>query len=435
MAVVGLASACSTSEPDQAVEAPLSAQTQADAELVARQVANRIYEPINRIDVGPIERLGASSDPRAAWIVADALRFVGRGDENDALIAAGEKLAGIELEPTTAWLKLNNHLLTEDVAAPPTYLALKAEMFEAVDITWTHFFSDPKADIDWRLVSFGGVRSDRRSYGTDESCLCIPSLDDPPSVPASEGDWYPDDEVVFGIVVNGEARAYPRNIMATHEMVNDVLGGQRLGIAYCTLCRSAHAYLLDDLPDEFDQAALRTSGLLNRSNKITMDLQTLSMVDTFTGRALSGPWREAGIELTALPVVVTTWVEWRNGYPNTTLMAGKNGTGPIYPLELIQPIVDGGLAFPVGRVDRTLFPETAVLGVIGPDGQPVAFERSAARTALAAGDAVAFEDIQLILDAGGLRAFDADGIALRSHEASWFAWSQFNPETLLWRHS
>ena len=48
------------------------------------------------------------------------------------------------------------------------------------------------------------------------------------------------------------------------------------------------------------------------------------------------------------------------------------------------------------------------------------------------GEEIAFENIRLQLDAGGVRAVDADGTDLGSHEAFWFAWSQFYPGTELW---
>ena len=65
-------------------------------------------------------------------------------------------------------------------------------------------------------------------------------------------------------------------------------------------------------------------------------------------------------------------------------------------------------------------------------GTPVAFQRSKAFVALQAGEEIAFENVRLKLDAGGIRAVDADGSDLGSHQAFWFAWSQFYPGTELW---
>ena len=45
---------------------------------------------------------------------------------------------------------------------------------------------------------------------------------------------------------------------------------------------------------------------------------------------------------------------------------------------------------------------------------------------------IAFENIRLKLAAGGIKAVDADGTDLGSHQAFWFAWSQFHPKTALW---
>ena len=65
------------------------------------------------------------------------------------------------------------------------------------------------------------------------------------------------------------------------------------------------------------------------------------------------------------------------------------------------------------------------------DGTPVAFPVGAARLALEAGEEVALAGVALHIDAGGLRAV-IDGAESPAHEAFWFAWSQFQPGTLLW---
>jgi hypothetical protein len=73
-----------------------------------------------------------------------------------------------------------------------------------------------------------------------------------------------------------------------------------------------------------------------------------------------------------------------------------------------------------------------VIGVITASGKPVAFQRSKAFVALNKGDEIAYENVRLKLEAGGIKAVDADGSDLGSHQAFWFAWSQFHPQTALW---
>jgi len=52
--------------------------------------------------------------------------------------------------------------------------------------------------------------------------------------------------------------------------------------------------------------------------------------------------------------------------------------------------------------------------------------------ALASGESVAFQGVRLTRVAGGIKAVGADGSDLGSHQAFWFAWSQFHGDTALW---
>ncbi len=52
----------------------------------------------------------------------------------------------------------------------------------------------------------------------------IPAIFNPHFVPASSAD-IPDVAWVFGLVIDGQAKAYDLNILNHHEIVNDVVGG------------------------------------------------------------------------------------------------------------------------------------------------------------------------------------------------------------------
>ena len=62
----------------------------------------------------------------------------------------------------------------------------------------------------------------------------------------------------------------------------------------------------------------------------------------------------------------------------------------------------------------------------------VAFPVAEAHTTLKQGGTVEYEGIHVTRDGGGLRARTPDGTEIPSHEAFWFAWSQFRPGTDLW---
>ncbi len=391
------------------------------------------------LDQEAVDVVAASEDARLAWFVSDLLRFLQDGAPLPVLVDTFERLTGVDprVDPTfrqSPWQSVTNHLIAWDLPAHPGYRELKADLFLQAEPGWEPFFIDSDSDLDWRLVSWGGVFIDDRPLGEVGPCHrgCIPALDDPPLSGADAGNWYPDDGYVFGVVVGDDAVAFPKNMMEVHEMVNITIGSRRLGIPYCTLCGSAQAYFTDSVPDGIDTPVLRTSGLLSRSNKVMYDLVTRSAFDTFSGRALSGRLQDAGVMLEQTTVVTSTWGDWKEAHPGTRIVAQDGGIGRFYPADPLQGRDAAGPIFPVGDVDPRLPVQAQVLGVIAPDGTPVAFSVEPARAALAHGEPVEIRGVELVADGGGLRARVRGGVDLAAHQAFWFAWSQFHPDTLLW---
>ena len=370
-----------------------------------------------------------SKDPRLAWIISDLLRFARSRQLNAMLATAASGLLVKNLQTENAWGDVTDHLMAWDIPAPPGYLAVKRAIFTGFIPGWDRIFVE--GDIDWRHVSWGGVLIDNRPHDeTDKICNCIPAADNPEVTGAEEATWLKDDDIVFGIVVNGEARAYPRRIMEVREMVNDTLGGRDLGIPYCTLCGAAQAYFTDRMPEGVERPILRTSGLLIRSNKVMYDLNTYSVFDTFRGHAVTGPLADRKLQLTQATVVTTDWGRWKRDHPDTTVLKERYALGRDPDFRNTRDA--NGPIFPVGDVDPRLPVHEDVIGAITASGKPVAFQRSKAFVALQNGEEIGFENVRLQLDAGGIRAVDADGSDIGSHQAFWFAWSQFHPETALW---
>ena len=182
--------------------------------------------------------VAASGDPRVAWLVADLMRFVTHPQFSGALAGTAAATLGIEPPWVNSWGVITDQLIAWDIPAPPDYLPVKRTIFTNIIPGWENIFVE--GDVDWRHVSWGGVLIDARPFDTtDEPCNCIPAADNPEVTSAEAATWLDDDDIVFGISLNGEHRAYPRQIMEVHEMVNDTLGGRDLGIPYCTLCGSA----------------------------------------------------------------------------------------------------------------------------------------------------------------------------------------------------
>ncbi|MEM6385218.1 MAG: DUF3179 domain-containing (seleno)protein [Pseudomonadota bacterium] len=376
-----------------------------------------------------LAEIAKSEDPRLAWLISDLMRFVPSRQLNGALTNAAGQLLGRQMPLENSWGVVTDHLIAWDIPAPPEYLKFKRAIFTGMVPGWDRLFVE--GNLDWRLVSWGGVLIDDRPFDrTDDGCNCIPAVDNPEVSSADDASWLKDDDVVFGIEINGEYRAYPRRIMEVREMVNDTLGGRDLGIPYCTLCGAAQAYFTDELPEGIERPMLRTSGLLSRSNKVMYDLNTFSVFDTFLGHAVTGELAEKKIKLEQATVVTTDWGTWKRDHPETTVLLER------YALGRNPDFRNGrdanGPIFPVGDVDPRLPVHEDVIGVITASGKPVAFQRSTALVALRRGDTIVVENVRLELDAGGIKAVNVDGSGLGSHQAFWFAWSQFHPDTELW---
>ena len=416
--------------PPSVPEGPLSASLTSAVQVAF--IDSMEQSTWSRDQVAALAEITESSDPRLVWLISDLMRFVPDRRLSAELSNSASVLLGQKFNSGNNWGEVTDRLIAWDIPAPPNYLRAKRAIFTSVFDGWDKIFVE--GDIDWRLVSWGGVLIDDRAYDTtNRPCNCIPAADNPEVTSAEEAIWLDDDAIVFGIEVNGEFRAYPRRIMEVREMVNDTLGGRDLGIPYCTLCGAAQAYFTDELSVGIERPILRTSGLLSRSNKVMYDLKTYSVFDTFLGTAVTGPLAKKKVKLKQASVITTDWGTWKAEHPSTTVLAEKLALGRNPDFRNGRD-ADGPI-FPVGDVDPRLSVHEDVIGVLTASGRPVAFQRSAALVALRNGVDITVENVRLKLDAGGVKAVDADGSDIGSHQAFWFAWSQFHPETDLWTGS
>ncbi|MEP3345220.1 MAG: DUF3179 domain-containing (seleno)protein [Litoreibacter sp.] len=413
--------------PPEIPDGPLDVEvTEALEDILSLALNQSAWVPTN---ASKLDVIAQADDPRVVWALSDILRFAWRPEFRAAVAGAAEKLLDASFSSGSQRADIINKMIAWDMPSYPGYLAHKRSVFTNYIPGWEEIFVE--GDIAWHLVDWGGVNIDARPYDTTEDiCNCIPAVDNPEVSTAAEATWLEDDDVIFGIVIEGEARAYPRQIMEVREMVNDTLGGRDLGLPYCTLCGAAQAFFTDELPAGVKRPILRTSGLLIRSNKVMYDIETNSVFDTFMGKAVTGSLAEIGLQLEQASVITTDWGTWRASYPDTTVLVEALALGRDFNFRETRDA--NGPIFPVGDVDPRLPVHEDVIGVITSDGIPVAFPRTIAAAALAAGQEVAFGDVRLKGSAGGLHAVRRDGSDTGSHQAFWFAWSQFHPNTVLW---
>ena len=191
----------------------------------------------------------------------------------------------------------------------------------------------------------------------------IPALNNPQFVTPEAAGYLHNDDIVFGVEVNGDVRAYPQRVADWHELINDVVGNRPVVLSYCPLCGSAVLY---DREVEGKIYTFHTSGLLYQSNKLMADDQTKSLWPNLLGRPVVGRLSGRNIKLKRYPLTQTTWGEWKRRHPTTRLLADKQ-PGFFSSYEYHEPYevyrVTRENMVPVSRRDDRLPPKEWVLGI------------------------------------------------------------------------
>lgn len=232
----------------------------------------------------------------------------------------------------------------------PRYAEFKGIVYGQIDPRMRSFFpAGARSLIRLDEIDWGGVRVNG-----------IPPLDHPKYISAADAAYLKDGHIVFGLEINGEARAYPRRILAWHEMARDKVGGVELTIVYCTLCGTVIPY---ESAVAGRTLTFGTSGLLYRSNKLMFDEETNSLWSTFEGKPVVGSLSDSDVELQRHAVVTTTWGEWRRDHPNTTVLALETGHKRDYSegAAYRDYFATDRLMFRVPRVDNRLKNKAEVL--------------------------------------------------------------------------
>jgi hypothetical protein len=153
---------------------------------------------------------------------------------------------------------------------------------------------------------------------------CIPALTDPQFVSANDdgAGYLRTDDIVIGVVVNGEARAYPHNIGWWHEIVNDNVGGTPIIVTLCPLTGTGMVF--NGRAEDGSRITLGVSGLLFNNNLVMYDRRDQeTLYPQMTYKAVVGPRQGESLEL--LPMTETTWGYWQKMYPNTKVLSGHAG--------------------------------------------------------------------------------------------------------------
>ncbi|WP_311137546.1 DUF3179 domain-containing protein [Streptomyces sp. I6] len=264
----------------------------------------------------------------------------------------------------------------------------------------------------------------------------IPAIDEPRFVTASEAGFLDDDDVVFGLEHRGEVRAYPQLVLVWHEIVNDTLAGEPLAVTYCPLTGTVIGFRA---PPGVQDLTFGTTGKLVNSNLLMYDRQTGSQWPQLIGTAVSGPL--AGTELSTVPLVWTTWKQWRTAHPDTRVLSTDTGALRGYGSDPYGSYPDrsgyyagGGPLFPaMNRSDR--FADKHVVIGVRVAGQRLAIDKDTVRENRVVRANLGGAQVEARWDdrlgtARVLQRVGGDRWAPADHlDAMWFAWYAFYPGT------
>ena len=150
----------------------------------------------------------------------------------------------------------------------------------------------------------------------------IPSIDNPKFVSVADASKFlRDSDLVLGVSLNGETRAYPLLILVWHEIVNDKVGGVPVAITYCPLCFTGQVFnrtINGKAVVEFG-----TSGKLYNNNLVMYDRLSGSLWSQALGEGIVGT--HAGENLTRIPFDLAYWKDWKQLYPNSMVLSTDTG--------------------------------------------------------------------------------------------------------------
>lgn len=263
--------------------------------------------------------------------------------------------------------------------------------------------SDP-ASYGFRLEPLAVPRETLVGTGNPRDFLA--TLDMPATIRGSEvlrwnqehrGKLVVGNDRVAGVVVNGEARAYPLAMLNAHEVINDVLGGVPVAVTFSPLTDSLAVF---DRRVGGTERMFGVSGLLLDSNLVIYDRASAapgapaasapgsaataphepSLWAQLPMRAIAGPAAAEGLRLVALPDAnICSWRMWSATWPDTTVILGDPSQSKRYKeLSYARYCLTPRVDFPVaGLMPASPEPQSA-------DAAVEAARAGAARTRKAA---------------------------------------------------
>lgn len=213
-----------TSQPPAASEAPGRSSYDPTLMMYAKFPGlGPSFGPSPESTLGALKEIELNRDLSQVRVLVEVLGFVSPEERRD-VASTLRKLTGQDFGPNqwNEWMEwLGKH--PSEYRPPEGYATWKINLMAQLNRRFALLLrtAGDTARIDLTEVVWGGVSPDG-----------IPDLRNPEAIAAEQADYLGPDERVFGVSINGQHRAYPLRITNPHEMVNDVLGGEPIALAW-----------------------------------------------------------------------------------------------------------------------------------------------------------------------------------------------------------
>jgi hypothetical protein len=268
------------------------------------------------------------------------------------------------------------------------------------------------------------------------------------------GNKLAEDSLVIGVEHNGEAKAWPIRFIVYHHQVQDTVGGKRVLVTYCSVCRTGRVFepLVEGQPETF-----RLVGM-DHFNAMFEDARTGSWWRQANGEAIVGPRK--GATLPAVPSVQLALKQWFDLHPKGRVMQADAAFNESY--DLAGRFERGESKGSLTRTDPVSWQDKSWVVGVAAGGASKAYDWNLLKKHRVINDRVGDRPIVLAMaaDGRGFAAFErrggdftlegdvlvADGRrydfvgrdladparklpAVPAHQEFWHSWRTFHPDT------
>jgi len=188
----------------------------------------------------------------------------------------------------------------------------------------------------------------------------IQSIDDPKFEPVlSNTDLSPDD-LILGISIKGEYKAYPISILNYHEVINDVFAAGEFMISFCPLSGNSTVWdrNIQGFTPEFG-----ISKFIYNSNHLLYDRISNGHWLPLKFKCVNGELE--GYKIEGYNVVETTWANWSEMFPGSKVLSRPLAASFNYSIDPYSSYKNSDtIYFSTNPLNSKLSPKEKVHGII-----------------------------------------------------------------------